>query len=106
MPVWPEQYVSALKGWPALVELPVASFGSQYRPLGFYGPARREFTLGFGATEKGKLPSRILEAADDNRNLVLTTRRTRIREHEFDASEHVYRAGRKHVTPLFRGLFQ
>ena len=36
MSVWPEQYVSALKGWPDLVELRVVSAGNQYRPLGFY----------------------------------------------------------------------
>src|SRR6266571_1531036 len=53
---WPEQYVSALVGWPRLVELRVGSAGTQYRPLGFYGPQRREFTIVLGAIEKGKLP--------------------------------------------------
>jgi transcriptional regulator with XRE-family HTH domain len=56
MPVWPEQYVSALKGWPELVELRIVSAGNQYRPLGFYLPQRRRFALVLGAMEKGKLP--------------------------------------------------
>jgi len=81
--VWPEQYVSALKGWPELVELRVVSAGNQYRPLGFYGPGRREFTLVLGAIEKGKLPDRVLEVADGNRRVALAER-ARIREHEFD----------------------
>ena len=81
--VWPEQYVSALVGWPGLVELRVGSAGSQYRPLGFYGPRRREFTIVLGAIEKGKLPSRVLEVADGNRKVVLADG-SRICEHEFD----------------------
>ncbi len=80
--VWPEQYVSSLKGWPELVELRVVSAGNQYRPLGFCGPGRHEFTIVLGATEKGKLPARILQAADDNRRIALADR-ARIREHEF-----------------------
>ena len=84
MAVWPEQYVSSLKGWPALIELRIASTGNQYRPLGFYGPARREFTLVLGTIEKGKLPARVLEVADGNRRIVLDTGRARICGHEFD----------------------
>ena len=83
VPVWPEQYVSALKGWPDLVELRIVSAGSQFRPLGFYGPGRREFTLVLGAIEKGKLPSRVLEVANGNRKIAIADA-TRIREHEFD----------------------
>ena len=83
MRIWPEQYVSALTGWPGLIELRVGSAGNQYRPLGFYGPERREFTIVLGATEKGKLPKRILQVAYDNRNIVLGDR-GRIREHEFN----------------------
>jgi hypothetical protein len=83
IPVWPEQYVSALKSWPELMELRVVSAGSQYRPIGFYGPQRREFTLVLGAVEKGRLPSRVLEAADENRKIVLAGR-GRTCEHEFD----------------------
>lgn len=83
IPVWPEQYISALKGWPALLELRVVSSGSQFRPLGFYGPGRREFTLVLGTIEKGKLPKRVLEAADENRKIAIADSR-RICRHEFD----------------------
>lgn len=83
LPVWPEQYVSSLKGWPELVELRVVSTGNQYRPLGFYGPERHEFTIVLGTLEKGKLPRRVLEAADENRRIALADR-NRICKHEFD----------------------
>jgi hypothetical protein len=83
VPVWPEQYVSALKGWPDLVELRVVSAGNQYRPIGFYGPQRHQFTLLLGATEKGRLPRRVLEVADEHRKIVIADP-SRIREHEFD----------------------
>jgi hypothetical protein len=82
--VWPEPWVSALTDWPKLIELRIGASGDAYRPLGFYGPERREFTIVLGAMEKGKLPTRVLEVADDNRKLVLATSRTRICGHEFD----------------------
>src|SRR5262245_48124773 len=81
--VWPEQYVSALKGWPDLLELRIVADGNQFRPLGFYGPRRHEFTLVLGAVEKGKLPKRVLEVADENRKIAIADTR-RICEHEFD----------------------
>jgi hypothetical protein len=81
VPVWPEQYVSAIRGWPGLVELRIGSAGNQYRPLGSYLPGR-EFVLVLGAIEKGKLPKRVLQVAYDNRNIAITDR-SRIREHEF-----------------------
>ena len=84
MAVWPEQYVSSLTSWPELVELRVVNGNVQYRPLGFYGPERREFTIVLGAVEKSKLPSRVLENADANRKIVIKSGRQRIREHEFD----------------------
>jgi hypothetical protein len=82
--VWPEQYVSSLTGWPELVGLRVVHANVQYRPLDFYGPGRREFTIVLGSVEKGWLPNRILEAADANRKLILAIGRNRIRGHEFD----------------------
>ena len=80
--IWPEQYVSALAGWPDLYELRVVSAGSQYRPLFFYGPSRGQVTIVYGAIEKGKLPKRVLEHADGNRQ-VATANRSRITEHVF-----------------------
>jgi hypothetical protein len=84
IPVWPEQYVSSFVGWPELVELRVVHAGIQYRPIGFYGPERREFTLVLGTIEKGVIPARILERADANRKLVIATGRSRICKHRFD----------------------
>jgi hypothetical protein len=82
--IWPEPWVSSLTDWPELLELRIGSFGNAYRPLGFYGPERREFTIVLGAVEKGKLPARTLEGADANRKVVLGTGRSRICRHEFD----------------------
>jgi hypothetical protein len=87
--VWPEPWVSALTGWPELIELRIGSFGNAYRPIGFYGPQRREFTIVLGATEKGKLLKRVLEVANANRKIVLETGVDRIREHEFDQAADV-----------------
>jgi hypothetical protein len=80
--VWPEQYVSALKGWPDIFELRVVSAGAQYRPLCFYGPNRGEVTIVLGAIEKGKIPRRVLQNADDNRKIVESNPR-RIEQHVF-----------------------
>ena len=85
MAVWPEQYVSAIEGWPEMLELRVVSAGSQYRPIGFYGPNRREFTLVLGAIEKGKIPRRVFKLADNNRKMVLADER-RICRHVFAKS--------------------
>ena len=79
---WPQQYISSITGMPGILELRVASFGGQYRPLGFYGPGRREFTIVLGAIEKGKLRKATFELADNNRKIVLADR-NRIRLHEF-----------------------
>ena len=84
VPFWPEQYVSSFVGWPELVELRVVHSGVQYRPIGFYGPERREFTLVLGTVEKGIIPARVLETADANRKLVIATGRSRICQHRFD----------------------
>jgi hypothetical protein len=79
--IWPEQYVSALVGWPEIYELRVVSAGNQYRPLGFYGPGR-EFTIVLGAIEKGKLPARVLKQADENRKIAISDKR-RVVPHVF-----------------------
>lgn len=80
--VWPEQYVSALKGWPDIFELRIVSAGSQYRPLCYYGPGRGNVTILLGAIEKGKLPRRVLENADNNRKIVESDP-SRIEQHVF-----------------------
>src|SRR5258708_16752171 len=67
---WPEQFVSALKGWPDIFELRIVSTGAQYRPLCFYGPQQGDVTIVHGAIEKGRLPRRVLDHADGNRRIV------------------------------------
>jgi hypothetical protein len=78
------QYVSALKGYDGIYELRIACSGVQYRPLGFYGPERGEFTILIGAVEKdGKLePRNAAEVAQKRREEVVADRRTRSCEHE------------------------
>lgn len=48
-----EPYVKPLTGYAGLFEIKVFSGNVQYRPIGCYGPERREFTILFGAIEKG-----------------------------------------------------
>ncbi len=80
--MWPEQYVSALKGWPDIFELRVVSAGSQYRPLCYYGPNRGNVTILHGTIEKGKIPRRELEHADGNRRIV-EAYPSRVEQHAF-----------------------
>jgi hypothetical protein len=81
-PIFPEQYFSAYKGWDDLYELRVVFAGTQYRPFGFYGPRRRQFTLLVGGIEKGGVPKKLLAAADERRKIVQADS-TRVREHDF-----------------------
>jgi len=81
-PIFPEQYFSAYRGWPQLFELRVVCSGVQYRPLGFYGPLRRQFTLLVGGVEKGKVPRSLLEVADENRRIVIADP-SRVYPHDF-----------------------
>jgi hypothetical protein len=81
-PLFPDQYFSAYKGWDDIYELRVSFSGAQYRPLGCYGPERRQFTLLVGGIEKGKIPKRLLEIADERRKIVHTDSQ-RITRHDF-----------------------
>lgn len=81
-PLFPEQYISAYNGWPGLLELRIVSGGVQYRPFGFYGPRRGQFSLLVGGTEKGKVPRATLEVADERRSVVINNP-SRVREHDF-----------------------
>lgn len=87
MPMWPPKWVRAYKTYDKLLELRIPFKRVQYRPLGCYGPARREFTLLSGAIEKdGKIPKAILQSAMDRMKLALEDRRW-VREYQFDTSE-------------------
>jgi hypothetical protein len=81
-PLFPEQYFSAYKGWDDLYELRIVFGGVQYRPFGCYGPERKQFSLLIGGVEKGSVPKRLLEAADERRKIVHTDP-TRVRRHDF-----------------------
>jgi hypothetical protein len=81
-PIFPEQYISAYNGWPGVFELRIVSAGVQYRPLGFYGPSRGQFSLLVGGVEKGKLPKQLLEVANERRTLVIN-QPSRVRRHDF-----------------------
>lgn len=81
MAVWPAQYVSDC-GIEDIWKLRINSGGVQYRPLGFYGPQRRTFTLVIGAIEKGgRLPRGIAQSAIERKTRVLEGWPTC--EHEF-----------------------
>lgn len=82
--VWPEQYISALRTCDDIYELKIKAGGHQYRPLGFYGPQRREFTILMGAVEKGgKLrPKEFCVIATRLRGIV-NGDRNRIEPHRF-----------------------
>lgn len=70
-PVFPDQYFSAYTNWDGLYELRIVCSGVQYRPLGFYGPQQKQFTILIGSTEKGKVPTSTLKVADERRKLVI-----------------------------------
>jgi hypothetical protein len=81
--IWPAQYVSALRGYPDILELRIGSSGVQYRPLGCYGPEKGEFTILLGSTEKGgKLPKGDCKTAIERRKTILEEK-GRTCEHDF-----------------------
>ena len=79
-PPWPEKWISSIKGYPGLIELRISCNRVQYRPLGFYGPGRLEFTLLIGTVEKGKIRKGVLDTAAARMKLVKGDR-GRICEH-------------------------
>lgn len=81
-PIFPAQFFSAYKGWPGLYEIRVPYAGVQYRPFGYYGPNRRQFSLLIGGIEKGRVPKTLLEVADDRRKIVEGDN-SRVRPHDF-----------------------
>ena len=82
--VWPAQYVSARKDCAGVYELRIVSAGVQYRPLGYFGPGRREFTLLMGAIEKGgKLEPRDFCKVATRRREIINGDRNRIVPHRY-----------------------
>ncbi len=82
--IWPPQYVSALTNCEGILEVKIVSSGVQYRPLGYYGHAPREFTLLVGAVEKGgKLKPRNACTIAQNRRREVDADRRRAVPHQF-----------------------
>jgi len=83
-PFFPEQYFSSYQGWDGLYELRIGFGGVQFRPFGFYGPGRRQFTLLVGGIEKGgKVPRSLLTTAHQRR-VIASLNPTRFTcEHDF-----------------------
>ncbi len=50
---WDSSYFKPLVGYHGIYEIKIKFKRVQYRPLGCYGPGRKEFTLLIGAIEKG-----------------------------------------------------
>lgn len=81
-PIFPEQYFSSYTGWDQIYELRIVFGGVQYRPLGFYGPNRREFCLLVCGVEKGKIPKSLLSVAEARREIVIADP-SRTCQHDF-----------------------
>ena len=83
---WPPQYVSARKDCPGILELRIGCKGVQYRPLGFHGPERGQFTLLIGAIEKGgKLEPREACSVAQSRRAIASADTKRTINHAFSA---------------------
>ena len=68
---FPPQYISAYSGRKGIFELRVGFGGRAFRPLGCYLSGHR-FAILVGAEEKGgKIPTNLLEVADERRKLVI-----------------------------------
>lgn len=74
---WPIQYFCNWVGSDNLYELKITYNNVQYRPLGFFGPGIREFTILIGAKEIGnKLdPKAAPYIAEKRRELAIQDRR-------------------------------
>lgn len=73
---WVSPWCKFYKGYDQIVELRILINKVQYRPLGFYGPRQREFTLLIGAIERNNKISRsVLETAVKRKDLVCEDRR-------------------------------
>jgi hypothetical protein len=72
--VWTNtRYFKALKGYDGIYEIKFIVNNIQYRPLGCYGPDRKQFTILIGATKKGRRfnPINAPEIATERKKMVL-----------------------------------
>jgi hypothetical protein len=71
MPNFPPKWVSPYKGYPNIMELRFPYRRVQYRPLGYYGPQEKQFTLLIGAIEKGgNIRKGILDTATERMRIL------------------------------------
>jgi hypothetical protein len=68
-PPWPKTFCKKYVPYEKIYELLI----QRYRPLGFFGPGAREFTLLIGAKEKGDkmIPKTAPETAESRRKLII-----------------------------------
>jgi Gp49-like protein DUF891 len=82
---WPSGWVKQLRGLAeghGIFEIRFTVRNIVYRPLGFFGPDRREFTFLIGAREQGNefVPRNAIQTAITRKDIVL---KERGRAHEF-----------------------
>src|ERR1035438_198120 len=82
--LWTRPLASNLDDYPGIVEIRIRWMNTQYRLLGYRGPAERQFTLLYPALEKGDqfVPLNAPEIAP-NRMTVVESERSRTVEHSF-----------------------
>ena len=77
-------HVGVIHGFEKIYEIVVKCDGVQYRPLGTYGPGRRDFTLLVGAIEKGGgLEPRSAPRTAEERRIEVLNDPGRSCEHEY-----------------------
>jgi Phage derived protein Gp49-like (DUF891) len=70
---WNGTRTKQLTGYEGLVEVRFKAAKVQYRPIGFFGPGRMEFTLLVGAIEKGGefIPKNAPDVAQERKAIVI-----------------------------------
>jgi hypothetical protein len=83
-PLWKRPLASNLEGYDGIVEIRVLYMNTQYRLLGFRGPADRQFTILFPALEQGDrfVPESAAEIAMRRMQIVISNE-GRTCEHRF-----------------------
>jgi|SRR3989339_613489 len=71
---WSPKHVRSLSGYPKINELVIKGKNVQLRPLGYFGPSRKCFTLLLGAIEKGDkfIPKDAPGKAEERQRLVMS----------------------------------
>jgi hypothetical protein len=69
---WPSEWFTELRGHPQIFEMKFTVNNIQWRPLGYFGPARHEFTFLIGAIERNDRfePTDAPRSADARRLIV------------------------------------